>query len=156
MMMTAHAHLRIQALQTFASGRAGETGLSHVRQAFDMTRPLQLAGNACRSRAEALDLLLDGIALIGADGTILHANESFHAMVRRRAGIDVQNNTIDLAASDARARLRAALDIACRLHDGDAGHDDFLVPRSGDAPAYVVSVRVLSRDDKPAVPARAV
>jgi DNA-binding CsgD family transcriptional regulator len=101
-----------------------------------MTRRLRLVGEASRSRA---------------DGAILHANESFRAMARRRDGIEVQNNTIDFAAADARTRLRAALDVACRLLDGDprlAGHDDFLVPRSGDAPAYVVSVRVLGRDDK--------
>jgi DNA-binding CsgD family transcriptional regulator/PAS domain-containing protein len=122
--------------------------LPHVSQAFDVARRLKSAGAASRSLAHALDHLADGVALLAADGTIVHANESFRAIIRRHDGINLRKNCIEFASPDARARFAAAIAAVCRSHGDDpraTGGADFPVPRSDGAPAYIVSSRVLAK-----------
>ncbi len=125
--------------------------LPHVRQAFDMTRRLRDTAETRHSLEHALDWLADGIALVGADGEVVYANEALQAMARRKDGIAIQKGRIELAAVDARDRLERMLAIAIGIRHGKvevAAGSDFPVMRSAGAPPYYVSVRPLPAGDK--------
>ena len=63
----------------------------------------------------ALDWLADGVALIGADGRVLHANATFRAIAQRGDGIALSAGTMRIAGAPARSRLNAAIaDAAAR------------------------------------------
>jgi DNA-binding CsgD family transcriptional regulator len=118
----------------------------HVRQALDVTTRLREATGALRSLESALDWLTEGVALLGLDGKVLHANEALQAIVRRRDGIRLDRQVIEFGDLQARNALEQAIGAIRRLADGDAGTTllaDFLVARS-DGPPYVVSVRPLA------------
>ena len=125
--------------------------LPHVRQAFDMTRRLRGTAEVRDSLERALDWLADGIALLGAGGEVVYANEALQAIARRNDGIAIRKGHIELAAADARARLDRTLAVAIGIRHGrvDAGAaSDFPVMRSSGAPPYYVSVRPLPAGDK--------
>jgi DNA-binding CsgD family transcriptional regulator len=125
--------------------------LPHVRQAFDMTRRLRGTAETRHSLERALDWLADGIALLGADGEVVYANEALQAMARRKDGIAIQKGRIELAATDARDRLERTLAIAIGIREGRvdaATGSDFPVMRSAGAPPYYLSVRPLPAGDK--------
>jgi len=117
----------------------------HVRGAFDVTRRLKEAGETRHSLERALDWLADGVALIGPDGAVIYANETFQGIARRKDGIAVRRGVLEFAAGEARARLGEALGATARLRKGDSAARiaDFTVARSSDGPAYLVSVRPL-------------
>ena len=154
--VVANTSNKFVALAVQRSARQGHAGgadiellrklLPHFQQAHDVARRL---GEALRVRgaiAAALDAFCDGVALIRADGTIVHANAMFADIVRRADGIAVRNASIEIADATAQARYREAIAAVLRLHDGgvlQAVASDVLVPRKGGAPPYVVSVRPL-------------
>jgi DNA-binding CsgD family transcriptional regulator len=120
--------------------------LPHVRQALDVAMQLEGAGEARHSLERALDCLIDGVALVRADGTVVYANQAFQAITRRADGIKVRRRLVDVTALEARARLEAAIGSVSRLASGDPQAPvvaDFPVPRSSGDPPYVVSVRSL-------------
>ena len=80
----------------------------HVRQAFDVAKRLKGASDTNTAFERTLDWLADGAALLGADGTVLFANEAFHAIARRNDGIRLRKGTIEFSASEVRDRLQAA------------------------------------------------
>jgi len=118
----------------------------HVRQAFDVAKRLKGASDTNTAFERTLDWLADGAALLGADGTVLFANEAFHAIARRNDGIRLRKGTIEFSASEVRDRLHAALAAVVRLTEGDvlAGTArDFIAPRRSGGEPYLVSVRAL-------------
>jgi DNA-binding CsgD family transcriptional regulator/GAF domain-containing protein len=120
--------------------------LPHISQAFDVARRLKGATAASNALESALDWLADGVALLDADGTVLFANEGFHAIARRDDGLRLRKGGIEFAVSEARERLQSALAAAARLADGDArstATPDFTVPRRSGGEPYLVSVRPL-------------
>jgi DNA-binding CsgD family transcriptional regulator len=120
--------------------------LPHISQAFDVARRLKGATAASHALESALDWLADGVALLGADGAVLFANEGFHAIARRDDGLRLRKGGIEFAVSEARERLQSALAAAARLAGGDVRSTvtpDFTVPRRSGGEPYLVSVRPL-------------
>ena len=116
--------------------------LPHMRQAFNMTRRLRSTAAADRSFTAALDWLADGVALLRADGRVLHANEIYLAIARRGDGIRTRRGMVEIA--DAAGHAQFANAIAGHTRTGpDAATCDIVVPRRGNAPPYIVSVRPL-------------
>ncbi|HTR85390.1 MAG TPA: helix-turn-helix transcriptional regulator [Reyranella sp.] len=120
--------------------------LPHVGQALDVTMRLREANAVRQSLERALDYLADGVALLAADGTIVHANEAFQAIARRGDGFRVNRRALDVTQAAARGRLETALADAARLSAGElqaAAPSDFPVPRGASLAPYLFSVRSL-------------
>jgi DNA-binding CsgD family transcriptional regulator/PAS domain-containing protein len=133
--------------------RAGTAVLSrlvpHLQQAFDVARRLRGAGGTRGSLERTLDWLGDGVALIAADGAVVHANEAFRDIVRHADGIRVRAGVIEFAAPKARDRLADAIEAMGQLRAGQAqapACSDFSAPRTSGMPAYIISVRPLVDD----------
>ena len=119
----------------------------HIQQAFDVARRLKGAGEAGHSLEHVLDWLADGVALVRADGKVVHCNAAFAAIARRADGIGIRRGFIDIAAAESRARFEAAIGDASRLRSGDplrVAADDFAVPRRSGATPYLVALRPLT------------
>lgn len=118
--------------------------LPHVRQAFEVTRRLRQSGEREESLTAAFDRLADGIALVGRDGTVLHANEAFRSIVRQGDGIAIgRQRLLEFSCQAARRTFDEAFASACRVRHGDIRltHSmEFSVYRSSKKPPYVVSV----------------
>ncbi len=120
--------------------------LPHVRQAFDMTRRLRGANAADRSFKAALDLLSDGVALLRADGQVLHANETFWAIARRGDGIRFRRGAMEIADPAGRAQFADAIGAAKEARDGrEPGSGDIAVARQAGALPYIISVHPHAR-----------
>ena len=120
--------------------------LPHVRQAFDMTRRLRGTKAVDNSFRAALDWLSDGVALLQADGRLLHANKTLQAIARRDDGIRIRRGSIEVSDPTGRAQFASAIDAVEKTRNGVAEGDcDIAVPRQAGAPPYIVSVRPLAR-----------
>ncbi len=119
----------------------------HLQRAHDMRTRLKAAGDRSTSLENALDLLSDGVALLGAGGNIVYANETLHRLAKRGREFRITRDGIEFADPDARGRFGAALGAVARIRKSVAawGAADFAVPRDFDLPAYIVSVRPLVR-----------
>ena len=133
--------------------------LPHVQQAFDVARRLRGAGETRNALERTLDWLVDGVALVRADGTVTYANESLQAAARRNDGIRLRKGSIEFAAADARTRFNAAVALAARLSAGEpdkASAGDFTAGRSVGGPPYLVSVRPLIDKRGPSPPSQTI
>lgn len=119
--------------------------LPHVRQAFDMTRRLRATSAVDRSFKAALDWLSNGVALLRADGQVLHANETFQAIARRGDGIRIRRGTVEIADPNGRAQFANAIGAVEKTRGVTAAACDIAVSRPDGAPPYIVSVRPLVR-----------
>ena len=92
----------------------------------------------------ALDLLTDGIALLGRDGRIVYLNATMRLLAGRGNDFRVDRNTIEFSTADLRGRFASAVH---RVHAPAASplRTDFAVPRESGLPPYTVSVRPLPR-----------
>src|SRR5438067_1172374 len=118
----------------------------HVGRALEMSRRLKGAGTDRDALQNALDRLADGVAFIGADDDIIHANDAMRTISRRGDGIEIRRGRLAFASSGAAAGIGQAVAAAIQLRNGEAGPPipfDFAVPRPSGAPAYVVSIRPL-------------
>jgi DNA-binding CsgD family transcriptional regulator len=126
--------------------------LPHLQQAA------RLRGNRGigESLERTLDWLADGVALIGADGAVVYANESLHEIARDADGFRLKQSGIEFFDPQARQRFGAALAAVLRLKSGDVEHGgaDFVAARSAHPQPYLVSVRPLlaARASPPASP----
>jgi DNA-binding CsgD family transcriptional regulator len=117
--------------------------LPHVKGAFDVARRLKVGGGARDALECALDWLADGVALLRADGIVIHANKSFLTTVRAADGVHIVKGVMEVDAEEARVRLAAVLTEAAKpppQRSGAAGADFQLTRPSGALP-YLVSVR---------------
>jgi DNA-binding CsgD family transcriptional regulator len=121
-----------------------------------MTAPqvtAQLEAFAARENlfASALDLLADGIALLGRDGGIVYVNEALRMLAARGSDFRIERNAIEFSSADSRGRFAAALGAARRVQELATAFRpaDFAVPRDNGLPPYTVSVRPLPRAGQP-------
>jgi DNA-binding CsgD family transcriptional regulator len=126
--------------------------LPHLRQAFDVTRRLRSTGYVAGALEHTLDWLADGVALLRADGHVLHANSALGEFARRRDGLRLVKGAIEIADPEARLRLARAIAGAGGTADANSGAEtlaDFPASRPSRSPPYIVSVRPLvDRHDK--------
>jgi DNA-binding CsgD family transcriptional regulator/PAS domain-containing protein len=119
----------------------------HFQRAHDLRTRLKAAGDRNDSLEQALDLLVDGVALLRADGKIVHTNEALSTLAARGREFRIGSDGIEFAAADIRSRFAAALSATERFHEPSSALSavDFAVPRERGLPAYTVSVRPLLR-----------
>ena len=117
----------------------------HFPRAQDNATRGQATGNSQEVLENALDWLVDGIALLGPDSDIVYANDALLALAERGDGFRIAGRTIEFVESNVRRRFRAALGAVGRAGKSpcDAGPTDFPVPRRDGLPAYIMSVRPL-------------
>ncbi len=130
----------------------------HVRQAFDVARRLKGASDTRDSFERTLDWLADGVAVVRGDGTVVYANESLQAIMRRNDGIRSKKGAIDFADAKARDRFTAAIADVLRLRAGEpdgAAAADFLAARPTGRRPYLISVRPLLERSGPRQPSQA-
>ena len=130
--------------------------LPHMQQAHDVAARLRGNRGIGESLERALDWLADGVALIGADGAVVYANESLHEIARDADVFRLKKSGIEFFDPEARQRFGAALAAVLRLKSGDVEHGgaDFVAARSAHPQPYLVSVRPLlaARASAPASP----
>jgi DNA-binding CsgD family transcriptional regulator len=112
-----------------------------------MTAQIEAAVTRENLFASALDLLADGIALLGRDGGIVYVNEALRMLAARGGDFRIERNAIEFSRADSRGRFAAALGAAHRVREPAVGFRpaDFAVPRDNGLPPYTVSVRPLPR-----------
>ena len=120
----------------------------HLLRSHDMRTRLKTENFRNDILENALDLLADGVALLRADGKLVHANEALRKMTGRGSGFSIARGALEFSSTDVRARFDAALSATRRFADPrhDPGLTDFGVPRDGGLPPYTVSVRPLLRE----------
>lgn len=92
----------------------------------------------------ALDLLTDGIALLRRDASIVYINEALRNLAASGHDFRIDRNAVEFSSPDLRGRFAAALGAVAQVGDSSAT-TDFAVPRDEGLPAYMVSVRPLTR-----------
>jgi DNA-binding CsgD family transcriptional regulator len=119
----------------------------HFQRAHDLRTRLNAAGERIAGLENALDLLADGVALLGADGSIVYVNDTLRSLALRGGEFRISREGIAFSDADARGRFAAAMAAAARVHEpsASAAAADFAVPRDDGLPAYIVSVRPLIR-----------
>ena len=122
----------------------------HYHRANDMARRLRTAGNRGKAFEDAIEWLTDGVALLRADGSIVHANAAMSVFVESGNGIRIVGNCIEFTEPLARNCFNSALGAVARLGDPsfDARQTDFSVPRGHGMPALIASVRPLIDTEK--------
>jgi DNA-binding CsgD family transcriptional regulator/PAS domain-containing protein len=123
--------------------------LPHVRQAYDVSLRVRRAAGAVRTFEHLLDRLADGVAIVRADGRIVHANEAFLALARRGDGLAIRRGVVEFAAGRPSERFARAVGAVARLRAGDLDGEaaaDFLLPRRHGRAPCLVSIRPLPRD----------
>jgi DNA-binding CsgD family transcriptional regulator len=148
-------HLAVVAMQrTPGQGHVDRRDISmmqrlcpHFQRAHDLRTRLKAAGDRNSSLENALDLLADGVALLGAGGKVIYANETLRSLATRGREFRFARDGVEFFDPDARSRFAAALNGAQRFHEPSAAlcAADFAVPREQGLPAYTVSVRPLVR-----------
>jgi DNA-binding CsgD family transcriptional regulator/PAS domain-containing protein len=125
----------------------------HFQRAYDMRIRLRALGDRRNGLENALDLLADGVALLRADGNIVHANQTLLHLAARGREFRVTRDGIEFSNSDVRSRFTAALSGAQRFRELSSAlcPADFAVPREHGLPAFTVSVRPLLRSVTKAV-----
>jgi DNA-binding CsgD family transcriptional regulator/PAS domain-containing protein len=140
--------------RTRRQGHVGDCEISlmqrlcpHFQRAYDMRTRLKAVRNRENALENALDLLVDGIALLRRDGRIVYLNEALRALAARGQDFRIDRGGIEFSTPDLRGRFAAALDAVARVQDPSAaaGLTDFAVPRDHGMPTYIVSIRPLLR-----------
>lgn len=115
----------------------------HYRRAYDMARRLKTCTERSKVFEDAIEWLTDGIALLRADGSIVHANAAMCAFAQSGNGIRFSGRIVEFTESAALKYFNAAIGALGRLGDPsfDSRPTDFPVPRGGGMPALIASVR---------------
>lgn len=117
----------------------------HFKKGHDVAKRLQAAGQSQDALENALNWVANGVALLRADGHIVYANDTMLSFAHRRDGFRIVNSSIEFVETEARRRFASALGAVGQLGNvtSDALPTDFTVARSGEMPAYIVSIRPL-------------
>jgi DNA-binding CsgD family transcriptional regulator/PAS domain-containing protein len=151
----AHAHDRISVVTAQRSrpqGHVGDREISlmrrlcpHFQRANDMRTRINASADRNRLFENALDLLSDGIALLGRGGKLVYVNEALRLLAAREKDFRIDRNAVEFSTPELRSRFAAALGAAGRVRDPAAAFlpTDFAVPREDGLPPYTISVRPL-------------
>lgn len=90
----------------------------HLRQALLAESRLRLMGTRVASVEAGLDALPQGIAVVGEEGRLLHANAALQAMAARRDGFSLGAAGLEIADSGAAANYRYAVRLALAVTTG--------------------------------------
>jgi PAS domain-containing protein/DNA-binding CsgD family transcriptional regulator len=120
----------------------------HFLRSYDMRARLKAECFRNTIFENALDLLADGVALLRADGKLVHANEALRKMTGRGSGFSIARGALEFSSTVVRGRFDAALNATRHILDPsrDTGLTDFAVPRDDGLPPCTVSVRPLLRE----------
>jgi len=119
--------------------------LPHIQQATEVMRRLGRLEKSQAAFEHTLDLLVDGVVMLAADGSVRYANVAAQAIFRANDAITVRRGVFVLKSRDSAIRLGAAIKAISRLRDREVDSRaqwEFKVERSG-VPAYGVSVHPL-------------
>jgi PAS domain-containing protein/DNA-binding CsgD family transcriptional regulator len=94
-----------------------QTLVPHVQRAADLHRRLMMAERRAGDAESTLDLLSEGVLLLRADGTVLHANPSAAALLGAHKGLGLDKDGKLLAAEPA-ARKALAAELHAALNPG--------------------------------------
>jgi DNA-binding CsgD family transcriptional regulator len=138
--------LDVQALDASgAEDNGAQDPCPHFQREHPMRAPLKPVPDRENALEDALDLLVDGIALLRRGGRIVYVNQALRALASGGGDFRIDGDAIEFSTQDLRGRFAAALGAVARAQDPSAaGPADFAVPREG-LPAYTVSVRPLVR-----------
>jgi DNA-binding CsgD family transcriptional regulator len=120
--------------------------LPHFRQAYDVSLRVRRSAGTVRAFEHLLDRLADGVAIVRADGRLVHANEMFLAIARRGDGLAIRRGAIELRPGRPSEQFARAIGATARLRAGDLEGEavtDFLLPRRHGGAPCLVSVRPL-------------
>ncbi|HLH94085.1 MAG TPA: hypothetical protein VKW08_03115 [Xanthobacteraceae bacterium] len=120
--------------------------LPHFQQATDVMARVGKLSMARHSLKWALDQLVDGVIMLGADGTVRHANAAAGQIARAGDGIAIRRGALAFVSGKATSKFDAALGAIARLRGADisaAASTDFVVERTSGAAPYTVSLRPL-------------
>jgi DNA-binding CsgD family transcriptional regulator len=117
----------------------------HFQRANHMRTRIKAATDRNGLFENALDLLSDGIALLGRGGRLVYVNEALRLLAARESDLRIDRNAVQFSTPELRSRFAAALDAVERVLDPAAARlpTDFAVPREGGLPPYTISVRPL-------------
>jgi DNA-binding CsgD family transcriptional regulator len=126
-----------------SSSSGGNDACRAVQQERDVARRSSSAHDALE---RTLHCLADGVAILRADGTVVFANDSFHAIACRNDGIDLKKGAIEFADTATREKFNDAIGAALRSRAGAADRapaTDFIVARAAGGLPYLASIRAL-------------
>jgi DNA-binding CsgD family transcriptional regulator len=127
-----------------SSGNGGNDARRTSRQPHDVARSLKRTGEPHNALEHALHWLADGVALLSADGTVVFANDSFHAMAGRNDGIGLKKGAIEFADAATREKFNRAVRAALRSGEvASVAPADFIAARAAGGRPYLASVRAL-------------
>jgi DNA-binding CsgD family transcriptional regulator/PAS domain-containing protein len=117
----------------------------HFQRAHDMRTRIEAATERNSLFENALDLLSDGIALLGRGGKLVYVNEALRLLAAREKDFRIDRNAVEFSTPELRSRFAAALGAAERVRDPATAFlpTDFAVPREDGMPPYTISVRPL-------------
>ena len=126
----------------------------HLQRAYGMRSRL-VAAYGGDAGTNALDLLKDGVALLGAKGEIIYLNASLQAISAGNGVFRIDQRGIHFGSADLRSRYARAFSAAMHA-GGSADADaavDFMAPRADGLPPWTISLRPLRqsrpRSDRP-------
>ena len=141
----------ISLLRSFSMDPFGSRGvelakalLPHLRRAATISRGLRSAEASSAASIAALDHVHQPILLLDAGGFLVHANLAALDLLRRADGLQVGQDGLVGATSDATAQLRAALRQATGRH-GRADTGTVRLPRPSGRPSLAFNAMPLNR-----------
>ncbi len=120
----------------------------HFQRAHETAERLQDAGKNHAALEHTLEWLTDGIALLGADGRIVYANEAFYTFAKRGDGFRIVERTIEFFGPESRDHFNTTFSNMQMLRNHlslNAPPADFPLARKCGMPAYTISLRPLLR-----------
>lgn len=117
----------------------------HLQRAYDWRRRFGAASGEFDTRA--LDLLTDGVALLGAKGQVVYLNPSLQAMSAEGGLLRIDQRGIHFRSGDVSRRFARALGAVAGIGNlaGEETAIDFLAPRTDGLPPCTISLRALPR-----------